>query len=187
MFVFFYLLAPFIIRIAKKTWITIILFIGSIGIVFVINLFIPGWLSAFKYLPCFIFGILVFNAKKNNKRFIILVSLLLFAIIFKWVEFGNTITGIITDKIVISSLFAAMIIISEQFTVSSKRLISIMDVLDEHSYTLYLVHGIIFCGIIDKFEFNMYLRISIAVFGTLILTIMVHKYIEKPIQRLLTE
>lgn len=187
-FVLFYLLAPLIVRFAKKTWVIVILLIGAIGLAFVIKQFVPGWLSAFTYLPCFLFGILVYCAKKDNKRFIVLILLLIFAIVFKWIEwieFGDIITGIITDKIVISSLFAAMIIISEQFTVSSKRIIRTLDILDEHSYTLYLIHGIIFCGIIDKFEFNIYLRIAIAVFGTLILTILVHKFIEKPVQRFL--
>ncbi len=56
---------------------------------------------------------------------------------------------------------------------------------DERSYTLYLCHGIIFCGIIDKFSMHILAKFIIAVIGTVVLTLIVHKYYEKPIQNIL--
>lgn len=183
-FLMFYLFAPLIVKISKSTIASVVLLVGLMGIHFIINRTIPGWLHAFDYFPCFIFGILVFNAKKENKRFITMLGLSIFVLVFKWVSFDNFVSEIIDEKYVVSALFAIIVLFTERFTMNSKRAIKVFDVLDEHSFTLYLVHGIVFCGIIDKFEINIYFRIAIAIIGTFILTVLVHKYIEKPIRKL---
>ena len=89
------------------------------------------------------------------------------------------------DIFVVSSLFAVMIMLSDSYSINNRYLLRVFDVLDEHSYTLYLVHGIVFCGIIDKFEVGLVLRVLIAVVGTAFLTWIVHKLYEKPVQSLL--
>ena len=66
---------------------------------------------------------------------------------------------------------------------------SIVNTVDEHSYTLYLVHGIVFCSLIDKIEYGIPKALIgiIAVTASFLLTAIIHKYIEKPIQSMLKE
>ena len=90
------------------------------------------------------------------------------------------------DLYTVSSIFAAIVLLSNQIVVNKERITKVFDVLDEHSYTLYLVHGIVFCGILDKFHFNTWIRLLIAIVATLLLTVAAHKYIEKPIQNKLS-
>ncbi len=180
-FLLFYLLAPIIVRIAKSVWISALILIGFIGLKFLINKTMPEYFTAFNYLPCFIFGVVVYKAKEENVRFLTAVGLLAFVIVFKWIDFGGALSGFLND-FVVSAIFAVMILFSEQFILHNRYCVKTFDVLDEYSYTLYLVHGIVFCGIIDKFEINIFLRIVIAVFLTAVLTFSIHKFIEKPIQ-----
>ena len=188
-FFVFYLLAPLIVKLSKTTLFSCIMLIGFIGLRFIIHKLCPRWFSSFDYLPCFIIGVVVYNAKKENSRFITSVCLLLFVIVLRWIESGgyifDSVNIILPSVFVISAVFAVMLICSDQFVLQKLRFVRIIDILDEHSYTLYLVHGIVFCGIIDKFNINIYFRIAIAIFGTVFLTIIIHKFIEKPAQKVL--
>ena len=184
-FMFFYLLAPLLVKISKSVFFSVLVLVSSIGLAYITNRFFFGWLSALIYLPCFIFGIIVYNAKKEKKQFVCVVVLLLITFVFKWASIENIISDIVQDVYVLSSLFAAMILLSEYFVVKNKRITIFLNALDEYSYTLYLVHGIVFCSFIDKYEISIIPRAMVAIFGTMMLTWTVHRFIEKPIQKLL--
>ena len=87
-------------------------------------------------------------------------------------------------------IFASIIILLmtiKNFSLSS-RLKRIIDVIDKYSFTLYLVHGVVFYSIIDKlklFNISKILIVVIAILGTIILTWIVGKNIGKPLQELL--
>ena len=69
-----------------------------------------------------------------------------------------------------------------------KWLQSIVNVLDKYSYTIYLMHGVVFCSIIDRLNAIGVSKIIIAILaiiGTFVATFVVGKYVEKPIQSLL--
>ena len=61
-----------------------------------------------------------------------------------------------------------------------------IDVLDSYSYTLYLMHGVVFCSLLDRLNLLDAPKIIIAVLaiiGTSLSTWIVGRYIEKPIQQ----
>lgn len=196
-FVLFYILAPLIVKVAKSTLSSTLVLIASIGVSYIINAYARGWFSAFSYMPCFIIGILVYNAKKENLIFITTAGLQLFVFITQNGEWQGYISKIIinSELFVISAIFATIVLVTDNFALNSKRITRILDILDEHSYTLYLVHGITFCGIIDKFDINEFnssitavvFRLFISIVLTAILTIVIHRYYEKPIQKKLSD
>lgn len=69
-----------------------------------------------------------------------------------------------------------------------EKIQKMVDVLDRYSYTLYLMHGVVFCSLIDRLVYMEIPKIYIAVLavmGTGIATWIVGKYMEKPIQAIL--
>ena len=64
----------------------------------------------------------------------------------------------------------------------------IIDVMDQYSYTFYLMHGVVFCSLLDRLNALGVSKIIIAVtaiFASVLLTFVVGKFIEKPIQSFL--
>lgn len=191
-FLMFYILAPFIMKVAKSTFSSAIVLVISIGFSLIINLKFHGWLSGLTFMPCFLMGVLVYNAKKENLIFATLIGLQLFVFLSKFCSWTGFISKAVNglELFVVSAIFATIIIASDEFKITDNKIIKMLDVLDDHSYTLYLVHGITFCAIIDKFDINTFgntrifllFRLAVSIIGTGILTVLVHKYVEKPIQ-----
>ena len=70
----------------------------------------------------------------------------------------------------------------------SPRLKRIISVLDEHSFTLYLVHCLVLISFVDRMKSSSnILRGIVAIAGTAIGTFAVHRYVEKPLQRMLSK
>ena len=194
-FVIFYLIAPLIVKIAKSTWSSAFVLVVSIGISIIIEVKGNGWFSAFTYMPCFIMGIVVYNAKNENRRFIAFLGFQLFILLSefcKWNQyFSKTIQ--LCELFVISSIFASIVFLSHEVYINNEKIIKSIDFIDQHSYTLYLVHGITFCGIIDKCDVNAFgniasmvvFRLTIAIIVTCALTIIIHRFVEKPMQKVL--
>lgn len=62
---------------------------------------------------------------------------------------------------------------------------ALLNVLDRYSYTIYLVHGIIFCSILDRIiplGVSRWVIAFIAIAGTSVLTFLVGRFLEKPLQ-----
>ena len=187
-FIIFYLIAPLLLKICRNILSSSIFLIISIGLAVLISRMSSGWLSGFVYLPCFIFGIIVFYAKKDHKQLWTVLGFQLFVFFMKWGEWQGRVQKLTRffDIYVVSSLFAVVILFSNQLEVNKKSIARFLDVLDEHSYTLYLVHGIVFCGVLDKFPINTWMRVLIAILCTGLLTLVVHRFVEKPIQNCLS-
>lgn len=196
-FMMFFLLAPWIIKIAKSTLISLLMTLFAFGVACIVISKLNGWFSSFIYLPCFLLGILVYNAKKENARLYIAVGLQLFVIAMKycnWSEYFPSISQKI-DIWIISAIFATIILVSDELKIQHSKIIRCINFLDEHSYPLYLIHGLTFCGIIDKLTADLFnnhiievvLKVAIAIVGTGVLTVVLHRYIEKPTQKLLNK
>ena len=195
-FVVFYLIAPLVVKIAKSTWSSALVLVISIILSILIKDKGNGWFSAFTYMPCFIMGVVVYNAKKESRKFITLLGFQLFILLTKFCEWNRYFSKAIqiSELFIISSIFASIVLLSHEVNINNKKSIKVLDFLDEHSYTLYLVHGITFCGIIDKFdvsafgniEIDVIFRLVISIIVTCTLTIIIHRFVEKPIQKFLT-
>ena len=196
-FMMFYLLAPVIIKLAKSTFVSSVMTLFSFIVAYVVNNYLNGWMSSLIYLPCFMLGVLIYNAKKENLRFYTAIGLQLFVLILKYCDWSHYASKIIENTWLwgISAIFASIILISDELIFKKQKAIKTIEVLDEHSYTLYLIHGITFCGIVDKVDINVFsnriigivFRLIITIIGTGVLTVIIHKYIEKPIQHALSK
>lgn len=89
-----------------------------------------------------------------------------------------------TTTLIYAMLFAILIITSVHWTMPDwmKRGIKC---LDKYSYTIYLIQGLVFDTIIDRYWMSQGMIILIAVLGTFIESVIVYNMIEKPIQKLL--
>jgi len=67
-----------------------------------------------------------------------------------------------------------------------QRINNIINYIDEHTYTLYLVHGIVFCSLIDRLNIEYWQKGILAVLLSVIGTLLVYRFYEKPIQKWLT-
>ena len=192
-FLIFYLLAPLLIKTIKTTWHSALILIASLPVSYLISNRLHGWLSAFVFLPCFLFGIFVYYAKKEHFEFLSSTLLLVFVFSMKWCNWQRHLSKFVqnSDNIVVSALFASLLLLSDRFQINNTTVQKVLSFFDEHSYTLYLVHGITFCGIIDKMDLNVIpnhmiaivCKLFIAILGTGILTYLTHKFYEKPLQK----
>ena len=184
-----YLFAPIIKKLCRTTLSSSFVLVGSIGLALLVNQMLSGWFSALVYFPCFIFGIVLFYAKSDNKQLWVFFIFQVSIFVVKWCEWQGSIYKIVKacDLYLMSAVFVTLIIFSDQLEIKRTSIKKALDVLDEHSYTIYLAHGIVFCGIIDKFQFNTWVIALIAIVLTTVLTITIHKFFEKPIQKHLTE
>ena len=187
-FLLFYLIAPVLIKICNSVLSSSIILVVSIGLAIIIKQKLSGWLSGLEYLPCFMFGIVMYYAKNDKKEFWTILACQLFVFVVKWSEWQGYVNKITRHcgLYITSALFAVLVAFSNQIVVKQKIVAKILDAMDEHSYTIYLVHGIVFCGILDKFSMTTWMRLLVAIGVTLVLTIVIHKFIEKPIQNVLS-
>lgn len=176
-FVLFYFLVPFIFKRVKDLKSSIVLYIVFLLLAEMIKIFCNGNLAAITYLPFFAEGIIIFFAKKE-KRENLVIFLSSVALI------GKLILGNI-DSTAYSFIFMSILIAAWEVQIPSGKIKKILLVLDKYSYTIYLGHGLIFCGFIDKYSFSPAVVFGIAVCGTSLLVYSVYNFIEYPIQKFL--
>ena len=174
-FVFFYLISPIIYRLVKSTKHAVICFVTCLLIRMTVAHYMNGYFSMLTYMVFFLLGIIAYFVKKEHKEIAAIAILVVITI----AELG--VQGKLEWAYVF--LFTVLIIISDQFKIQNKVLNWIIDTVDNYSYTLYLIHGVIFCGLIDEFQFPIIVRLFIAIFGTLFFTVLVYQYFELPVQR----
>lgn len=179
MFLLFYLIAPWIFKVVKKLWSSLILLALSLIIAFVYPKYANGNLLILSYLPCFFIGSVIYFSLKENKTEL---SLLIFALLSLFYFITNW-----SSDYAYSFIFAIIFIAFNKLNIKAKNNLftKIINVLDSYSFALYLGHGIIFCGIIDHLELSNLYNLLIAIFGTLTVTVILHNFIEKPCTSLL--
>lgn len=175
-FAFFYIIAPFILKKIKSFSSSIICYISVFGITRVFSYFYEC--NIFTYIHYLFLGVVLYYALKEKKEVITSLVFLVFCLVagiyqkFEWLYVF---------------IFCCMILLL--FKVKFKLpnfLEKIIDVLDKYSYTLYLGHGVIFCGILDKLILlgtSRIIILLISIFGTILFTFIVGRYIEKPMQK----
>lgn len=175
-FVFAYITIPFILKFIKTYKTSIILFSFSL---FIANYFIQpeGWFSLLRGIPYFIEGIIIYYCIKEGRQ-IITSTILAFLIIFH-ITLGRI------DTYLYSYIFMLLILITENLCFTSNIIKKILKKSDQYSYTFYLVHGIVFIHILDRHDWGRFTEALIGIIGTLILTLIVNNFIEKPLQRLI--
>ena len=180
-FMFFYLIFPIINKIFNSLFKTVVLFIFTVFIAFFIDRYANGYISMLSSLPYFVVGMIIYraNAENKNKSLLIFVSLLLMC--SEIISFNQSWKFCLYFIIIILAFL--------DFEEKEYHFVKAINTIDEYSYTCYLAHGIIFCGVLDKFTWDHYIfeKFIIAVMGTIILTIFIHNFMEQPIQKWLRQ
>ena len=70
-------------------------------------------------------------------------------------------------------------------TYKSEKIEKLLKISDKYSYTFYLAHGIVFIHCLDVLVWNRLLEATIAVAGSVILTVFINHGIETPIKKYL--
>ena len=177
-FAFFYLIIPYILKIIKNYKSSFILMIVIYHLTTYLNELYPC--TVFANLYYFFIGIFIYYCYKDKK-------LRLCSVLFLIKSIYCTIIG----EINYYYIFAVIISVLLEKEIKIKEIPKkVINKLDEYTYTLYLAHGIVFCSIIDKlplFEIELpkFVLGTLAIGVSIILTILIHDYIERPIQNIL--
>ncbi len=179
-FLIAYIFVPLLLRIIKNLKSSIILFFVSLVFAFMsIKGFFYGWCSFLEQFPVFIMGIILYYGIKEEK-----LNILIFG--FTAVAIPFLILGV-ANKIMYSLLFSVLIIGTKDFSFKSSFMKKVLHITDTYSYTLYLAHGIIFIHILDRFALGRIIEALIAIAGSIILTFLIKKLLESPIEKLLNK
>lgn len=178
-FAFFYLIAPWILRKVKSVAASIVVWLCVFAITKVLGMFYSCVM--FSNLHMLFLGAVVYACVKNKCS---LPAIAVFALL--------AICMTILKKelyVYISSFACIMLALTTAGNVCLPGWLQrTIDTLDKYSYTLYLMHGVVFCSVIDRLNLMGVSRAiiaAIAVIGTFVATLIVGKFIEKPIQNLL--
>lgn len=180
-FMFFYLIAPWILRKVKTVFGSVAVWAVIFVLTQVLGMFYSCTMTS--QLHFLFLGATIYVCVKRGCATIASVVLLL-----------ATIAATILDMKAYVYLFIFMSIIivmtsSDTFCLP-KMVHDTVNVLDKYSYTIYLVHGVIFCSVIDRLSglgVSKFIIIAIATLGTFAATVVVGKFIEKPVQKLLKQ
>ncbi|MBQ8902264.1 MAG: acyltransferase [Bacilli bacterium] len=179
-FAFFYLIIPFIIKLMKnyKTSfvVMIIIFFGTSRL----NIIYPC--TIFENISYFFIGTFVYYCWKDDKLRFSSIFFLIISIIY-------SIFGIINYHFIFATILSILL---EKEVKLPNIVQKIIDRVDGYTYTFYLVHGIVFCSLLDKLPLlqitlSKFVIGFIAIVLSLTGTVIVHDFIEKPIQKFLSK
>ncbi len=178
-FMFFYLIAPWIIRKIRTIFSSVLVW----GAVFVITQVLGTFYKCviFDKLHLMFLGVVIYACVYSKRCKFATITFLLAAICM-------TIIGK-TSYVYVSIFACVLLVMTATDSVSlPNRIQYTINVLDKYSYTLYLMHGVVFCSLLDRLNIIGVPSIIIAIvaiIGTFVATFVVGKFIEKPIQSFL--
>ena len=139
-FAFFYIIAPFILKRVKSFSSSIVCYLSIFGVSRILNYIYEC--NIFTYIHYLFLGVLLYYSLKEKKEVITsLVFLILCLIAGIFLKF---------EWLYVFVFCSIILLLSKVKFKLPKFLESIINILDKYSYTLYLGHGVIFCGILDK-------------------------------------
>lgn len=178
-FAFFYLLAPWLLTKVKGIWSAVFLWGGVFFLCKGISSFYPC--TIVNNLHYLFFGAVLFWCTSAHVSQLAIAVLAAAAVLF--LAIGK---NMMTYVCLFSCMLLAMLQISDWKLPNWMQ--SVVDILDRYSYTLYLMHGVVFCSVVDRLPYigaSRSVIALIAVAGTFLATWIVGTYIEKPIQSVL--
>lgn len=176
-----YLVTPIFYKLMKfnTTRKLLLLFAVSFGTFVLQKNFLNGWASFLTHYYVFVGGMLVYKALQEKQEKLVTIGSLALIV---------ALMAINTEKTLLVSLISMVLLIEmHDLEIKNTKLLSVINVVDSHSYTLYLGHGIIFCSVLDKFIFPPSVKLLIAILGSLALTIVLYNFYEKPITKFLNK
>lgn len=178
-FALFYALVPAIRKVVRTFKNALIMWFGM----FVISEILIRFFDAEEGLSIcclhyFFFGVVAFYAVKEGKKDLYIFICELGTLFF--VSLG----GLWNNGFWVM-IFGVILITTEKMNISNTRITKLIDFLDEYSYDMYLIHPIILSGILN-FSLSKLEMLGGGILGTILVVIVVHNFIEKPLQNRLT-
>lgn len=179
-FMLFYLIAPFLYRYIRGYNTALIAWLISYFLYFVWNRRLPDSYNPVKFMMFFLFGIVIYyiEAEKKEMQLLIfyIINLLTIAIhLIHWEVHTWTM------------LFGLIILVTRDLVIHNNLLSRCIDILDEYSYSIYLVHPLVVEHIdVWKLTHTSNWKIQavmIIIVETVAGVILVHNIIEKPLYR----
>lgn len=179
-FVFSFVILSVVLKFVN-TYKRALVFLGGSLIVAVVAHYLKGWFSAISSLPYFAEGIVLLFAEKEKKTSQLLVILAI-------TEIGLLSVGL-SDSLYMTSIafMLTMIAIRPLQIAEGSKVDIILRRFDRYSYTIYLIQGIIFTLIIDRFQLPRVLIVTVVIVGTAFTSWVVKDFIEEPIQKRLSQ
>lgn len=179
-FAFFYLIAPFIMKRITSISKSVVAWLSVFFITSVIGYFYSC--TIISNLHFLFLGTIIYTCVHEKNFKISSIYFLLLALL-----------SLILEKKTLAYVFIFSVICLNLIGYSRKiklpsKIVNLINFLDKYSYTLYLVHGIIFCSLLDrliKLNINRLIIAWIALIATPILTFLVGRFIEQPFQNYL--
>lgn len=177
-FMFYYLIAPWVLKKAKTLRSSVIVWI----VVFVITKVFNNIYTCtiFSHLHLLFLGVVIYACANQKQHMQATVAFTLAAIVMMILK---------KEAYVYVSLFSCIMLVLSAYNLFLPNWLQrVIDILDEYAYTLYLMHGVIFCSLIDRLNalgVSKILVATLAIVGTFFATWVIGKYIEKPIQKYL--
>ncbi|MCD7726160.1 MAG: acyltransferase [Clostridiales bacterium] len=179
-FALFYVLVPVIRKFVQtfKSALTVWLGLFIISEILV-RFFTVDEAMSICCLHYFLFGIVAFYAVKEGKKdsYFLICELGTLLFLFLRGTWNNTFWLMI---------FGVLLVTTEKISIRNTRIARLIDILDEHSYDVYLIHPIILEWISKLASDNQGLCLGAGILGTALTVIIVHNLIEKPLQHKLT-
>ncbi len=136
------------------------------------------WFDALYNLHYFLMGVVAFYSIRERKKTlttVVLTVLLVWCILTKY-----------DSNMVASLIFMLLIIWTDNMHIEYSGFQKVLQISDRYSYTMYLAHGMVFVHVMDRRDMGV-LRPFVAIFGTIILTVIINHFYEVPIQRFLNK
>lgn len=171
-FFLFYLLVPIFFKYVNTFNKALLLQLCCLIFNFVWN---KNYLLPFTSLYYFIIGITVYLAFKEQRENALIAFSCLLSIFFLLFH--------LDPKYIYSNIFMLLIIAGKNFHISNTTISKCIALLDEYSFTVYLVHAIVIEAIallLKIYPLSSLQILIILVFGTTIISILSHCLIEKP-------
>ena len=177
-FLFFYLIAPIILKhihsFASACTVSGIIILLSRGVFKIYQC------SVSENIFVFFIGVIVYCAieyKYALSTAIFFQTAAVAMLVFNKKEYAYV--------LLFSSIVILFVMLEDKLNIP-KALTKCIDYIDQRTYTLYLVHGIVFCGLIDRlyvFKTPYWIRGLLAVTLSLVGTVLVYRFYERPVQR----
>lgn len=177
-FLLFYLIAPLLHRIIKNGNAALIGWLVSYFAPYYLSFVYSDFFMIGDFIQYFLFGIVLYYIEKEksiSKFAVLYIANLLFSVVL---ESNPTINAWVM-------IFGLLVISSRDWTIYNPYLLRCINILDEYSYTVYLVHATILeCVAYWKLAHTESWRIpalAMIVTGTFLGVLAVHHIIEKPV------
>ena len=137
------------------------------------------WFAPITGLYYFGLGIAIYFSINENKENHLIVWACFTGIFFLLFNFNRI--------YIFSNIFSLLIIAVKEFKVNNSFVNKCVNLLDEYSYTIYLVHAIVIeaIALIDEKQPLSSLQVfMILVAGTVVISFFIHKLVEEPFNKL---